>query len=114
MGANTFVNIGGFIDGSAPVTLEDHVRVGPYVRILTGTHQYRHSVIRRDPRDGTVGRPVLVKRGCWIGMGCSILPGVTVAEGCVIAAGAVIVDDTEPNGLYGGVPAKRIRDLPTD
>jgi acetyltransferase-like isoleucine patch superfamily enzyme len=40
-----------------------------------------------------------------------VLPGVTVAAGCVTAAGAVVAADTEPDGLYAGVPATRIRDL---
>lgn len=49
--------------------------------------------------------------GCWIGANATILPGVTVAPGCVIAAGAVVTKDTEPDGLYAGVPARRVRDL---
>ena len=40
-----------------------------------------------------------------------ILPGVTIAEGCVIAAGAVVNKSTEPDGLYAGVPARRVKDL---
>lgn len=40
-----------------------------------------------------------------------LLPGVTVGKGCVVAAGAVVAADCAPNGLYGGVPARRIKDL---
>jgi maltose O-acetyltransferase len=36
---------------------------------------------------------------------------VSVAHGCIVAAGAVVVRDTLPDGLYGGVPAIRLRDL---
>jgi hypothetical protein len=39
------------------------------------------------------------------------LPGVVIGPGCVIAAGAVVVSDCKPNGLYAGVPARRLRDL---
>ena len=49
--------------------------------------------------------------GCWICAGCTILPGVTIGEGCVIAAGSVVNKDCAPDGLYAGVPAKRIKDL---
>lgn len=113
MGKDTFINIGSFVDGSAPVILEDYVRCGPYVKILTGTHNYRDSVIRRRITDGTLAKPVLIKKGSWIGMGSIILPDVTIGEGCIIAAGAVVIRDTEPNGLYVGNPAKRIKDLST-
>lgn len=54
---------------------------------------------------------ITVGDGCWIGCNVTILPGVTIANGCVIGAGATVVKNTEPNGLYVGIPAKRIRDL---
>ncbi|MBK5484123.1 acyltransferase [Peribacillus sp. TH16] len=111
MGKETTINVGGFLDGNAPIILEDYVRIGPYVKILTGTHNYRLSVIRRRAEDGTVSKSVVIKKGSWIGMGAMILPGITIGEGCIIAAGAVVTKDTEPNGMYGGNPAKRIKDL---
>lgn len=113
MGKETFINIGSFIDGSASVIIDDYVRCGPYVKILTGTHKYRNSVIRRRTEDGTLAKTVTIKKGCWVGMGSIIMPGITIAEGCIISAGAVVINDTEPNGLYAGVPAKRVKELLT-
>lgn len=112
MEKGTFVNVGAFIDGSAGVVLEEYVRVGPYVKILTGTHRLRNSLLRRWPKDPILGSPVRVRRGSWVGIGAIILPGVTIGEGCVIAAGALVTKTTEPHGLYCGVPAKRVKDLP--
>jgi len=109
-----FVNIGCFFDGSANVHVGRGVRVGPYVRILTGTHTYANNVMRRGPGSRDLSREVRIERGCWIGMGVSILPGVTIREGCVVGAGSVVVRDTDPNGLYVGNPAKRLRDLPVE
>jgi len=40
-----------------------------------------------------------------------ILGGVTVGEGCLVAAGAVVTADCAPHGLYGGAPARRLREL---
>lgn len=114
MKAGTFINVGAFIDGSASVVLDEFVRIGPYTKILTGTHGVRNNVIRRWEIDTTIGMPVHVRRGCWVGVGSTILPGVTIAEGCVIAAGAVVVKNTEPNGMYSGVPARRTKDLPVN
>jgi maltose O-acetyltransferase len=56
--------------------------------------------------------PVRIGSGCWLGAGVIIVPGVEVGAGCVIAAGAVVASDLPANGLYGGVPARRIDDLP--
>ena len=107
MKKGTIINVGSFVDGSAPVVLDEYVRVGPYVKNLTGTHQLRNSSLRRWPSDPVIAESVHIKKGCWIGIGVTILPGVTIAEGCVIGAGAVVNANSEPHGLYVGVPARR-------
>lgn len=114
LGRHVVINCGAFIDGSAPVTIEEYTRLGPHVRILTGTHEYRRSDVRRWPSDPCIAKPVRIERGCWLGMGAMVLPGVTIREGCIIAAGAVVIQDTLPHGLYAGVPAKRVKDLPVE
>jgi maltose O-acetyltransferase len=60
----------------------------------------------------TPGR-IVIEDGTWIGVRALVLGGVTVGAGCIVAAGAVVTKDCEPNGLYAGVPAKRVRDLDT-
>jgi len=79
----------------------------------------RSHALHLDPRPGNhecrvgpfVGGPIVVGDGSWIGTRATVLAGVTVGDGCVIAAGAVVTDDCEPDGLYVGVPARRVRDL---
>jgi acetyltransferase-like isoleucine patch superfamily enzyme len=44
-----------------------------------------------------------------IGMNATILPGVILAEGCVIGAGSVVTKSTEPNAVYVGNPATKIK-----
>ena len=39
------------------------------------------------------------------------MSGVTIGKGSVIAAGAVVTKDIPPYTLYGGVPAKKIKDV---
>jgi maltose O-acetyltransferase len=114
MEKGVYVNIGCFLDGSAAIILREKARIGPHVRILTGTHTYANSVIRRCAGCIDINREVIVERGCWVGMGTTILPGVVIKEGCVIAANATVTKSTSANGLYAGTPAKRIKDLPVD
>lgn len=114
LGEGTHVNVGCFLDGSAAITLAEGVRLGPYCKILTGTHTYANGVLRRGKGSIDINKSVTIERGCWAGMGVIVLPGVVLSEGCVIAAGAVVVDSTLPNGLYAGIPARRIKDLPTE
>ncbi len=112
IGRGCHINVGCFLDGSAPITVGDGVRFGPRVMVLTGTHSYQHSVMRRGPASRDIRLPVVIERGCWIGMGAMLMPGVVVAEGCVIAAGSVVLRSTQPNGMYAGNPARRVKDLP--
>ena len=108
LGRDTFVNTRCLIDATAEVVLGDDVHLAHGVMILTADHE--HGAPSR--RAGTmIARPVRVGDGAWLGAACVLLPGVTVGEGCVVAAGAVVAEDLPPHGLYGGVPARLIREL---
>lgn len=110
---NVFINAHAYIQTSARVTIHEYVRIGPYFRLLTTLHPYGQSVIRRS-FGGDVYMTSSIGRGCALGIGVTVLPGVVIAEGCIVAAGAVVAESTLPNGLYAGVPARRVRDLKTE
>lgn len=42
---------------------------------------------------------------CWLCMNSTVINGISVANGCVLAAGSALLGDTEPKGLYAGIPA---------
>lgn len=109
IGENTFVNYRCFFDGSAPIHIGKNCGgIGMEVLFCTSTHfpgPPSERAGRVHPQSITVGN------GCWIGARAMILPGVTIGDGCVIAAGAVVSKDCAPNGLYAGVPARRIKEL---
>ena len=46
----------------------------------------------------------------YIGTNVMIMPGVHIHEGAVIASGAVVTKDVPSWCMYGGVPAKYIKD----
>jgi acetyltransferase-like isoleucine patch superfamily enzyme len=92
----------------AAIVIEDGAFLAFDVRLLTSTHAPGGTGQRAGANEY---HPVRVGRGAWLGAGATVLPGVTVAPGCVVAAGAVVTADTEPDGLYAGVPAVRKRTL---
>lgn len=54
--------------------------------------------------------PVTIGSHVWLAANVFVSKGVTIADNCVVGAGAVVVKDlTEPDTLYGGVPASIIR-----
>jgi maltose O-acetyltransferase len=108
IGDGTFINSGCYFEGRSPIAIGSRCDIGMEVMFCTSTH------IPGGPerRAGTpTSAPITVGDGCWIGARATLLPGVSVAPGCVVAAGAVVASDTLRDGLYGGVPAVRLRDL---
>ncbi|MCH8544052.1 MAG: acyltransferase [Alcanivorax sp.] len=53
---------------------------------------------------------VVLERQVIVGAGSTIFPGVTIKEGCAIGAMSLVRRSTLPWGIYGGVPARRIKD----
>jgi maltose O-acetyltransferase len=51
----------------------------------------------------------IIEDDVWLGLRVVVMPGVRISTGCIIAAGGVVTRDTEPYGIYGGVPAKLIK-----
>ncbi len=109
VGRRSTINEGTIIDNRAHVHIGDNVGIGIACRILTGSHLYDDPSVRAGV--GTAD-PVRIEDGAWLGSGVTVLPGVVVERGCVIAAGSVVTRTTEPHGLYAGIPARRVRDLP--
>ena len=94
------------IDGRRPelITIEDDVKLTAMCVVLG------HDLSRQFTEGKEIIGPVTIKRGAFIGMNTVIMPGVTIGEGAIVAAGSVVTKDVEPYTIYGGVPAKKIRD----
>lgn len=83
--------------------IERNVRVGPFVRLITDTHDVGPS----SKRAGAVRNdPIRVGAGTWLGASVSVLAGVTIGKGCIVAAGAVVTADVPDDTLVGGYPPK--------
>lgn len=108
IGERVFINYRVLLDSGGGIEIGDRVSIGYDTRILTVTHEISRGVERagRSSR-----RPVSIGEGAWIGAGVTVLPGVCIGKGCVIGAGSVVNSDCLPNGLYVGVPARRVREL---
>lgn len=55
-------------------------------------------------------RKTIIGNDVWIGAHSIILTGVKIGDGSIIAAGSVVTKDVDPYAIYGGVPAKKIKD----
>lgn len=110
VGERSFINVDCLIDLSEAVTVGRCVGIGQEVMILTASHR----IGSRECRIGDLTiAPVCIGDGAWIGARSVILAGVTIGSGSVVAAGAAVTRDVPPNALVAGVPARLIRELPS-
>lgn len=52
----------------------------------------------------------IVEDDVWIGYNVTVVGGIRIGKGSIIAAGSVITKDVPPCEIWGGVPAKKIKD----
>lgn len=108
IGNSVYIAYGCWFLGAANLVIEDHVMFGPYVVISPGNHTKNDGAFRNGiPKfsDITIGR------GSWIGAHCTIVLGGNVGKGTLIGANSLLNIHAENDSLYGGVPAKFIRNI---
>ncbi len=87
----------------APVTIGNHVFIGPDVGIYT----VRHALLTDQRNAGIMqSLPVTIHDNVWIGGHATLLPGVTIGQGSVIGAGSVVTHDIPPQVVAAGNPCR--------
>lgn len=95
----------------AGITIEDDVLLGSGIHFYVSNHRYddvNKPIFYQGHYDS---KPILVKRGAWIGANAIILPGITVGENSVVGAGSIVTKDVNPHTIVGGNPARVIKNL---
>ncbi len=109
IGDNTWVGHQSLISVSEELTIGKNVNIAPRVFIGTGTHEIDcngPSIAGKG-----VSLPILIGDGAWLCANSCITAGVSVGAKSIIAAGAVVIKNVPDGELWGGVPAKKIKNL---
>lgn len=110
-GANLYVGPNSYIGVYENITIMDDVLIGGFCYIISGNHNMadRSIPIREQ---GYVGGEIIIESGVWLGAHVTVLPGVKIGEGAIIGAGSVVTKSVPAYEVWGGVPAKKIKDRP--
>ena len=109
LGQNVLINSGCVFQDLGGIIIGDGTLIG---------FQSVFATINHDPdpakRLSMSAKPIRIGKNVWIGANVSVMAGVTIGDGAIIAAGAVVTSDVPANTVYGGVPARYIKDVQTE
>lgn len=118
IGCYTHIAAGVFIAAKAGFEMKNFANIAHGARIYTVNDDYSGEHLMGPtvpPELLSLNRsPVLLEEHASVGAGAIVLPGVTLAEGSVLGALSMIGRSTEPWTIYGGVPAKPIKERRRD
>ncbi|WP_232504438.1 LbetaH domain-containing protein [Sulfuricella denitrificans] len=62
-----------------------------------------------DPAFPLIAKPIRIGAYAWVCSRATVQLGVNMAEGAVLGLGGVATKDMEPWSVYGGIPARKIK-----
>lgn len=108
-----------FIGEGCEFNIRRKITVGSYVLIASGCKFIDHDhgfATRTKPiaqQTSSEDAPIAIEDDVWLGVDVTVLKGVTIRRGSIIAAGAVVTQSVGEFEIWGGVPARKLRDRPT-
>ena len=104
IGRNVFINSNFLAMARGGITIEDDVLIAANVSLISNNHDpYERQVL--------TCKPVVIKKGAWIGAGATVLPGVTVGAYAIVGAASVVTHDVPDYAVVVGNPAKAVKML---
>jgi acetyltransferase-like isoleucine patch superfamily enzyme len=100
--------------GEKGIIFEDFTTISYGVKVFTQSDDYSGETLTNSTipvkYKNEYKKKVILKKYSIVGAGSIIMPGVIIEEGCSIGAMSLVLRDTEPWGIYVGVPAKKLKD----
>lgn len=95
------------------ITLEDGVSLASGTRLLCHQRDFTKYYVGGDyMKLGYIVKPIVLKKGCLVGMESFVMPGVTIGEGAIVGAGSLVTKDIPSWTIAAGRPAKVIKEIP--
>ena len=95
------------------ITLEDSVSVASGTRLLCHQRDFTNYFVGSDYMQlGYTIKPIVLKKGCLVGMESFVMPGVTIGEGAIVGAGSLVTKDIPAWTVASGRPARVVKEIP--
>ena len=111
LGDRSYVGRNSYLGVHESIEIGPESLVGAYSYVISGNHAYASRTVPIRDQGYTGGR-IVIGRGVWLGTHVVVLPGVTIGDGAIVAAGSVVNRDVPAYQVWGGVPARFLKDRP--
>lgn len=95
---------------SPNVTIGRYTMLASSVSIVGGDHEWTQPATPIQFSGRAEQKTTIIGQDVWVGHRVTIIRGVTIGDGSIISAGSVVTKDVPPRSVYGGVPARYIKD----
>lgn len=96
------------------IIMEDNIKIGGGVCIYDTDFHSLNPKDRINPKldkKNTVVKEVIIKKNAFIGAHSIILKGIQIGENSIVGAGSVVTKSIPDNQIWGGNPAKFIKNV---
>lgn len=104
-GNDVYIAIGCWFNGS--IIVNDEVMFGPYCVLVSSNHVSKSGSFRFAGSGGD--KAILIQSGSWIGAKSVLLGGSSIGKGALLAANSTLNKPMEDYSIYGGSPARFIK-----
>ncbi|MBZ0327461.1 MAG: acyltransferase [Altibacter sp.] len=101
---------GSCIHAYKEIVIGDNCLIAANTQIIDGNgHNLSFDAPEHRINTSDEGVPIVIEDNVWIAASCIILGGTKIGAGSIITAGSVVKGDIPSNCIYGGNPAKLIK-----
>ena len=107
IGSWTTIGYHVFLFSRSKITIGQNCLIAPFCYFVDSDHGTEPNALIRNQKMPT--DPINIGDDVWLGTGVIVTKGVNIGNGSIVAAGSVVTKDIPANTVYGGSPAKFIK-----
>jgi acetyltransferase-like isoleucine patch superfamily enzyme len=107
-----FIGAGCEFNIRAGLTVGKHCLIASQCYFVDHDHGFGSRHLPMAAQTDGAEAPIVLEEDVWIGAQVVVLKGVHVGKGAIIAAGSVLTRSVGAFEIWGGVPARKLRDRP--